>query len=169
MEILSAVLRIILLVVIIAFGIIKCTQRYIISNFDGKGKSFIISAVSILVVYATWGIYLFNKGWIRLFMTVLLLPFIHGAVFFKINVSCAKHFYKSRKLKRLNFWFVVTYIFSNLSMPDFNDFLWGFFLFRPIQNNVTFVSAFAVSAVVFAVHIFLLVKQIKEIKRVNGE
>ena len=58
-----------------------------------KIKTIVLSVISILVVVATW---VFNLGWLRLFMTVVLIP--HIVLFVFMNLYSTKYFDNSKRI-----------------------------------------------------------------------
>ncbi len=62
--------------------------------FNKKIITIIMSIICILVVASTW---LFNLGWLRLFMSVVVIP--HSVIFVFMNLYSAKYFDKSKKLR----------------------------------------------------------------------
>lgn len=159
-------LRLLAVIGLIVFGMIKCIQILKKDYFNGKKKYVIISIVSLVIGGLSW---IFNMGWFRFFMTLLLVPVIHSVIFFYMNLSAAKYFDQSQKMKRLNLFFIVTFLISHILTPDFpigND--GGMFSLFGLINNAMFNGlAIVISVTAFLGHIVMLVMQIAEINKMK--
>ncbi len=158
------ILRFLAVIGVIVFGIIKCIQSLRKDYFNGKKRCIIVSIVSIVIGGVSW---FFNMGWIRFYMTLLLAPVIHSVIFFYMNLSAAKYFNKSKKIKRLNLFFIVTFLISHILAPDSpigND--GGLVSLFGLINNAAFNGfAIFISMAAFIGHIVMLVMQIVEINK----
>jgi len=138
-----------------------------------KGKApcskiiIIITFVSILVAAAAW---LFNFGWIRLFMTFTGIPIIHGMVFFVSNMLFFSKYAKcSDKILKWNMIFSVSYPVSYMFLPDGGDYGGTYFLFGLIHNdNLSPVASF-ISFAAFIVHVVFFVIQIVEVVKIKKD
>ena len=127
-------------------------------------KTVIAALISIAVAAASW---VFNMGWIRFFMTFLLIPIVHAIVFLLSNLSFAKYTGKSSVMEKLNAFFIITYLISYLLMPDAGDIGEMYFFFGLIQSDNLSNIAFFVSNIAFICHIVLFVLQIIKINKIK--
>lgn len=70
-----------------------------------KNKVFTNIFIAILAILLAAVGWIGNAGWLRFFMTILLIPFIHAGAFFITNVLLAPYIIKDRTLKRINIFF----------------------------------------------------------------
>ena len=159
-----AMIRLVVIVGLCVFGIIKGVQFLRKNKFFGKTRTIILSISLILLVAALW---IFNMGWFRVILTWMLVPVIHAVVFFFINLNSAKYFENSKKLKLLNIFFILTYVMSYLLFPDFGDVGGMYFFFGMVRSDALSNIAFLSSVILFIVHIVLLFMQIAEIHKVK--
>lgn len=158
------VILIFVAVVIIVGGVVWAIIK------SGKSEAYTSKRIIIWTLYAiviaaiSW---VFNFGWIRFFMTFLLIPVIHGIVFFSLNVLFAKYADKSPKMSKLNLLFIITYILVYVLMPDGADTGEMYFFFGLIHNNILSGIANFISGISFIAHIVLLIMQIVEIRRIK--
>ena len=129
--------------------------------FNKKIITIIISIICILVVASTW---MFNLGWLRLFMSVVVIP--HSVIFVFINLYSAKYFDKSKKLKMLNVFFIFTFVIAYVFMPDSSDInsygFWGL-----IHNEQILNIAEHISTTGFIGNIATVIMQILEIEKIK--
>ncbi len=133
-------------------------------DFCGKKKTILMSLFCIIIVMASW---FFNMGWLRFFMTIILIPFVHAVVFFLTNFFAAKYFDKSTKIKKLNLWFIVSYIIAYLLMPDGGDIGEMYFFFGLIHSNKLSGMADSLSFAAFVGNIVFFAMQVSEIKKIK--
>ena len=127
----------------------------------GKIKTIIISVISILVVVATW---IFNLGWLRLFMTAVLIP--HIVLFVFMNLYSTKYFDNSKKIKILNIFFVLTFLFAYVFMPDSDD-ISSYVFFGLIHNENVLNIAEIISTVAFVGNVVTFIMQIIGIEKIK--
>ncbi|MEE0944014.1 MAG: hypothetical protein UIM24_00995 [Clostridia bacterium] len=134
--------------------------------FNKKILTIIMSIICILVVASTW---LFNLGWLRLFMSAVVIP--HSVIFVFMNLYSAKYFDKSKKVKMLNVIFVFTFLIAYVFMPDSSDInsygFWGLIHDEQILNVAELISTIG-----FIVHITTFVIQLlqtEKIKKISKE
>ena len=134
--------------------------------FGKKILTITMSIICILIVASTW---LFNLGWLRLFMSVVLIP--HSVIFVFMNLYSAKYFDISKKVKMLNALFVFTFVIAYVFMPDSSDInsygFWGLVHDEQILNVAELISAIG-----FVGHITTFVIQllhIEKIKKISEE
>ena len=127
----------------------------------GKIKTIIISVISILVVVATW---IFNLGWLRLFMTAVLIP--HIVLFVFMNLYSTKYFDNSKKIKILNIFFVLTFLFAYVFMPDGDD-ISSYVFFGLVHNENILNIAEIISTAAFVGNVVTFIMQIVGIERIK--
>lgn len=146
-------------VTVIVVGVILA----IVKKGNSK-KVTICTLVSIIIAGFSW---ILNFGWLRFFMTFLLIPVIHGTVFFLSNIKFAKYTDQSTKMKKMNFLFIITYLMSYFLMPDGGDTGEMYFFFSLIHNDILAGIASFVSSIAITAHILLFVLQIVEIRKIK--
>ena len=126
----------------------------------------LLSLLSILIVAISW---LMNFGFLRLFCTIMLIPFAHAIIVFTICVVASNYSF-SKKMRLYNMLFDLTYVLSNVFFPDADE-LSGRMFFGLIENDFMCNLGGVLSIIALIVHIILLVIQIIEINRIdrNGE
>ena len=136
-----------------------------------KSKSYkrlriiIFSFCSIIIAAFAW---LLNFGWLRIFLTLLLIPTIHGVIYFISNVNFSKYTEESSKVNKLNIIYIVTYLSYYLLLPDGCDNGEMYFFFGLIKNNVLSNIASFVSEITLLAHIvffFILIFECKKLKK----
>lgn len=137
---------------------------------DKKGfRAIILSMLCILVAACAW---IFNFGWLRLVLTVMLVPFIHAIIFFITNTCASKYMDKSKKMKVCIWLFYITYILAYIMLPDCDD-VKTYMFFGLIRDDMTEQSitgiGFLVSNISCLIHIIVFVLQIVEIRRIKKE
>ena len=156
-------IRLILVIGLIVFGIIKGIQFLRKNKFFGKTKTIILSIILILLVSISW---VFNMGWLRIIMTILFIPIIHSVVFFFMNLCSARYFNESKRVKLLNVYFILTFLIAYFLMPDGGDYGEMYFFFGLVHSDILSAIACFVSTMAFVGHIVLFVMQIIEIKKI---
>ena len=160
------VVRFLIVIGVTTFCIIKCIRILRHDFFYEKKRCVIVSIVSLLIAGVSW---VFNMGWLRFYLILQLVPLIHSVIFFYMNLLVAKHFDKSQKIKRLNLFFLISFLILYILMPDMpigND---GgmFFLFGLIHHRMLNIFAIFTSITAFVGHIVLLVMQIAEMDKMK--
>ncbi len=158
-ELLLTVMLITLAVAILA-GIIFIV-RSIITAIKAKKynklKFNILSVLCVIIAAASW---LLNLGWMRFFLTLIAVPFIHAIVFFCVNNFAATYAEKSKKLKICTIISYITYLISYLLLPDGGD-TGGMYVFFGLINNETITNiCFLVCSFAVQVHIIFVILQI---------
>ena len=129
--------------------------------FNKKILTIIMSIICILIVASTW---LYNLGWLRLFMLIVAIP--HSVIFVFMNLYSAKYFDKSKKVKILNAVFVFTFVIAYVFMPDSSDInsygFWGLVHDEQILNIAEFISIIG-----FVGHITIFVIQLLQIEKIK--
>ena len=109
----------------------------------------------IILIGVTW---VTNIGWIRIITTPLAL--IYAIIFFLANHFYSKYAGMSGKMRWINCGFYITYILSNVLLPDAGDtadyaiffgLIWG--------DSRVFGALFQVAGILFTVNIILLLIQ----------
>ena len=153
-----------LVIGLIVFVTVKAVKVLKQNNFYGKKRTILMSIFYILLVIVSWFL---NMGWIRFFMTFLLIPFIHAVVFFLTNFFATKYFDKSTKIRNLNIWFIISYLIAYLLMPDGGDYGGMYFFFGLIHNDTLSSVANFISSIAGLGHIVMFIMQIMEIKKIK--
>lgn len=117
----------------------------------------LVSVVSIMLSALAW---LTNFGWLRAYLFVKGIPFIHATVFLAINVFSAFFYEKCHKIGKVNLIFTITYLLVNILLPDYGDGASGYFFFGFVKDGSFLTAAMIISIVLLAVHIALLAVQI---------
>ncbi len=160
----KGMLGLLIVVFLIVFGIVKGIKVLKKNKFYGKKRNILMSLLYIAIVLASWFL---NMGWLRFFMTILFIPFIHAAVFFMTNFFVDKYSDQSTKIKKLNLFFVITYLIAYLSMPDGGDVGGMYFFFGLIHSDTLSGLANFISSIAVIGHIVLFIMQIVEIKKIK--
>ena len=160
----KGMMGLLLVIGLIVFGIVKAIKVLKQNNFYGKKRTMLMSIFYILIVIASWFL---NMGWIRFFMTFLLIPFIHAVVFILTNFFATKYFDKSTKIRKLNLWFTISYLIAYLLMPDGGDIGGLYFFFGLIHNDTLSYVANFISSIAVMGHIVMFIMQIVEIKKIK--
>lgn len=158
-----AVLGACVLAVIIAliFGLVSSVK----SKSYKRLRIIIISFCSIIIAAFAW---VLNFGWLRVFLTMLLIPTIHGVIYFISNVNFSKYTEESSKVNKLNIIYIVTYLSSYLLLSDGSGNGELYFFFGLIKNNVLSSIADYVSGISVLAHIvffFILIFECKKLKK----
>lgn len=124
-----------------------------------KCKRWVIfaSLVTISVAAASW---FTNMGYLRFFMTVCLIPVIHGLIVFFTNVNMASYIEKHKSVTILNILFCITYLLTYILFPDNNGIDQSFFIFGRIHSDSLANVAQIAATVSFFCHIALFISQI---------
>ena len=150
--------------VVVVGGVVWAVKRARKNNESNSVKVIVLTLASMIIAAASW---IFNFGWIRFFMTLLAIPIIHGLVYFAANLVFAKYTNDSAKMRKLNGFFIVTYLISYLFFPDGGDVGEMYFFFTLIRNDILSGIAYFVSSVAFIGHIVLFVMQIVQIIKIK--
>lgn len=131
---------------------------------NAKGKAVLLTAdLSIVLASISW---VTNMGFVRSFLTLFMIPLVHGLVLFVMGVLASPYASINSRILKYNFIFCVTYVFSNLLFPDWSE-TDIYFFFSLIKNNgICYYSAIA-SLIFLIIHIIFLVLIIFEISRTN--
>lgn len=160
-ELLSFLLNLIVVVMIVVIvgGTVWAIIKSIKKNSAEQRRVIILTWISLFVAALSW---VLNIGWLRIIMTFLLAPFIHAIVFFAINFSVAKYVSQSPKIKKLNLFFIITYLLLYIFLPDGGD-VGGLYLFFGLIHNDTlaYVGEF-ISSLAFVAHVVFLIMQVIE-------
>ena len=157
-------IRFVAIFVLTGYCIIKLVRILGGESFPWKKKAIILSIVYIFIAAVSW---VFNMGWIRFVLTILFVPVIHAIAFLTSNLYSAKYFEKSRNIKTLNLFFVITYLMVYLLLPDGGDFGGLYFFFGLIRNDILTDIASYVSSLAFTAHLVLFILQILEIRKIK--
>lgn len=151
-------------IVVIIGGVIWAIVKARKNNSSNYKKIIVCTLGSIIITAVSW---ILNFGWLRFFMTFLLVPVIHGIVFFLANMFFAKYTDQSPKMSRLNLLFIITYLFAYLLMPDGGDIGEMYFFFGLIHSDTLSGIANFISSIAVIGHIVLLIMQIVEMRKIK--
>ncbi len=162
----SLLLYLLIAIIVIAVLVIVIgTIITIIKSYrQGEHKAVLVTLLCIAVAAVSW---IFNMGWIRFIMTLLLIPFIHAVIFFLVNIFSAKYMQKSKKSRNIFIMFCVTYLLFYLLLPDIADIGEMYVFLGLIHNNTFSYICYSISLVAILVHIGLLILQITEIVKIR--
>lgn len=122
-----------------------------------KRKMILFSLVTIVIAGISW---VTNMGYMRFFMTLCVIPFVHAIILFTTNVSMVAYIEKYRSVKILNILFWATYLISYFLFPD-NRGVGESYLFFGLVKNGGFVNvAHNIAVTVFFIHLALFVAQL---------
>lgn len=127
---------------------------------DKKRRIFISIFMSLLSIFIAAISWLLNMGWVRMIMTLLLIPFIHALIFFFTNLFMTYYEDKNKSTKLLNLLFILTYLLLYIFLPDGADTGEMYFFFGLIHSNSLSGIAQCVSRMAFLGHIVLFILQI---------
>jgi len=150
----------VLAIVVIVGGIIWSIIKIRKNNSSKFKKVTIMTFASILIAAVSW---VLNMGWVRFFMTILLIPVVHGIVFLLANLFFAKYIEQSPKMAKLNILFIATYLIAYLFLPDGADVGGMYFFFGLIHNDTLSTIAGSLSGIAVIGHIALFVIQMIEV------
>lgn len=125
-------------------------------------KMLFLSLLSILMVAVSW---IMNFGFIRLFCSLMLIPFVHIVIILAlcvVTLNYANH----KKIRLYNFLFCITYILSNVLFPDADEISNRMF-FGLIENDFMCNLGEVLSIISLIMHIILIVLQVVEIRRID--
>lgn len=129
-------------------------------------KVVIWTYLSIIIATASW---VFNFGWLRFIMTIMLIPVIHGIVFFVANLIFGAYVDQSPKMKRLNIFFVITYIVYYVLIPDGGDYGVMYSFFGLIHSNTVSGVSYSISTIASLCHGVLFVMQIVQVRKIKKQ
>ncbi len=159
-------LYLLIITILTVFGITIIT---IIKSFKqgkcNKCKTIFVALLCIIIVGLSW---IFNMGWLRVIMTLVLIPFINAVIFLVINLIVSKYIDESNELKNINILFCLTYLLTYLLLPDAGDIGEMYVFFHLIHNNLFSYICGIISFAAFIGHIALLIFQIVELVKVKN-
>lgn len=123
-------------------------------------KIVLTTILCIAIAAVSW---VFNMGWIRFIMTILLIPFIHAIIFFLVNFFSSKYIQISKKAKNIYTVLCITYLVFYLLLPDGGDTDELYVFFGLIHSNVFAYICRFISSWAGLGHIALLILQTIEI------
>lgn len=138
------------------WGLIKARKN----DTSDKKMVILLCVLSIVIAAVSW---MANFGWIRFIMTFLLIPFIHAIIFFLTNLFVSSYVDKSRKLKMLNLFFIVTYLMFYIFLPDGGDIGGLYFFFGLIHNDTLLSIAEFILSIALPGHVVLFILQIIQV------
>ena len=147
--------------VCIVFSVFVASVIFLIKN--GNKSKFVYVLISVLCVFIVAASWILNFGWLRFFLTLLMVPVIHAAVFVIINNFSASYVNQSVRLKIYTVLSYVTYVFGYLTFPDGGDYGPMYVFFGLIRNDAVAGLANYASEACFLAHTVLLVLQIGEV------
>lgn len=148
-----ALIGIALVVWLIIYGI----EKTIKNNLDCNKKTIFLTFPYLLIGVLSW---VCNFGWLRFFMTFLLIPVIQGFLLFVLNLFSSIYVNKSKKLKVINLLFNITYLGSNILLPDGADTGEMYLCFGLIHSDFISIIAIYISIIMLIAFLVLIVLQI---------
>lgn len=119
--------------------------------------------VLILICVALAGIsWLFNFGWIRVFLTWVPLPLAYSALFAILCYKSIPMLDLSKKLKIYMIVSYITYIGTFFLLPDGGDQGPAYLFFGLIRNHALFRPALTLSVICFILNIVFLILMLVE-------
>lgn len=124
-----------------------------------KVKYNLICVLCMVIAAVSW---ITNFGWVRFFMTLVTIPFIHAIVFFSINFFAVTQIKKSHMLKVLTLLSFVTYLCGYIFLPDGGDVGPMYVFFGLLHNDSMYGLCSAISWTGFAGNVVFMVLQMIE-------
>lgn len=143
--------------IIFLWSLVLCILKIKNTKCQDKKAVIIMSLCSVGIVAASW---LLNIGWLRFIMTLFLVPFIHAAVFFTVNIVAAHFWENSFKLKVCNLLFVATYVLTYVLYPDSGNADSVYFFFGLVHNPVAVSVVQKIANCMMMLHLVLFVVQL---------
>ncbi len=147
-------------------GIVILIRSIIIAK---KGNSIplkynLLTFLFVLIAIASW---VFNMGWLRLFMTFMAVPIINTTVFLIFNHLSLSYINQSSYLKKLVIFSNITYLLGYLLLPDFGDVEAMYLFFGLIRNDLVAIIGLEVSGAAFLANFVLFILQIIERRKIK--
>ncbi len=117
----------------------------------------IITVALIVLVFASW---IFNPGWLRVFLTILLIPIWHAIFVLVCNLIFCKYYAHSKKMLIFGILFNLLYLISYLLLPDFGDMGELKVFFWLIESNSISYAAWMISIYSLIGHLTCFILQI---------
>lgn len=117
----------------------------------------LLTVVCILVAGASW---IFNFGWLRVFLSLIGFPLFYGALFCFANCKAAARAAESRTMRKYILWSCITYVTAYFCFPDAGDVGEMPVFFSLIRNDMVADIALVVSVVAFVANIVLMIVEI---------
>ncbi|MBO4950096.1 MAG: hypothetical protein J6E38_03660 [Clostridia bacterium] len=151
---------------LIAFlAVVSCFVWMIRTFVKADKKAKISSSITLFVILVAAASWIFNMGWLRLIMTLFLVPFIHAAVLIAVSIIASKYYDISNKLTIFNTLFLFSYAVVYVCIPDFDD-VKGYCLFSLVRENDLIMSiCYVIMELALCLHIIMLVLIVIEIVR----
>ncbi|MBE7036870.1 MAG: hypothetical protein E7403_06230 [Ruminococcaceae bacterium] len=149
-------LRLLAMVGLIVFGIIKMIQFIKKKHLFKHKKALIISLICIVVTAASW---FFNMGWFRVIMTFMLIPIVQPLLFLITNLYASLYTAESPGVKVINLFFIITHLMFWVLLPDFADIGPTYFLFNLVRHDDLSMIALMVACMAGLAHIVLFIIQ----------
>ena len=142
--------------IIFLWNFILCILKIRNTKLQNKKKTVLTSLCCIFIAAASW---VLNIGWLRFAMTLLLVPFIHAALFVTVNIVVSKYAENSPKLKITNLFFVITYLLAYVLYPDIANNDVYYFFFGLVKNPAVVGVVQKIAGVILILHVILFVVQ----------
>lgn len=151
---------------LIIWAIVKAIKFIKKNSLLKNRKQLVLSVICIIIATASL---VFNIGWIRVFMTITLIPIIQPILFLVTNLYASKYFIEVPKLKIINFLFIITYLIFWILLPDGGDTGPLYCLFNLVHNDNFADVASSLSTLAGAAHIVFFVLQIIQFKKLKNK
>ena len=129
-------------------------------NHPENMKYYYMLIICIFVMLISW---IFNFGWLRVFLTWLSFPVIHAVIFGIINGKSLLKLHLSAKLKIYTLLSFVSYIISYFAFPDGGDGGTMYVFFGLLHGDAATSVAFTICYWSFITHLVITVLQIIEL------
>lgn len=133
-----------------------------------KGKAVMKTKIVLTLFFAmiiaaiSW---IMNFGFIRLFCTLMLIPFVHAVLVFAVFIGVI-NYVDCKKIRLYILLFIITYLISNVFLPDINEL--GILMFFGLVNNEILCNIGGiVSLFALIIHIILIILQIIEVRHID--
>lgn len=166
------IMVLIVLALAILAGMVMIVRNWIQGKKSGnytKVKYNLICVLCVVIAAVSW---ITNFGWVRFFMTLVAIPFIHAIVFFSIHLFAVTQIEKSRMLKVFTLLSFVTYLCGYIFLPDGGDVGPMYAFFGLLHNDFIIGLCSSISGIGFVGNIVFMVFQTIEtikLRRTNKD
>ena len=140
----------------VIWGIAFVIRAFIKAKRNKNGAVVKWYAISVLCVGLMIPSWIFNMGWIRMVLTLLLVPVIHSFVFIYINFKLANGLSAFGKYKKFLNLSCITYLLTYFLLPDVGDVGGAYMFFTLIEINDATVIIEWIALIVLIIHLVVL-------------
>ena len=120
-------------------------------------KWIILTVLCAVAALISW---IFNFGWLRVFLSLFGFPLFYGAFFCFANSMAAARLAEMDAMKKYIPWSCITYLLAYLCFPDGGDTGEMYVLFSLIRSDTVSTVALCLSLAAFVANIILLILEI---------